>query len=63
LIVSASRVPKLQQHRKLPRGCALAIVTLTDVIEVEPKTFYWLLSNPRLFPSIPVKGKRRIWTV
>jgi ASCH domain-containing protein len=63
LVVAASYVPKLRQHRNLPRGCALAIVKLIDVVQVEPRLHAWILSEPRLFPSIPVKGKQKLWTV
>jgi hypothetical protein len=63
LIVAGKFVPRLRQHRDLPRGCAVTVVTLVDVIQTEPKTFYWLLSNPRLIPSIPVRGRQRLWKV
>ena len=63
LICAASYVPRLRQHRDLPRGCALALVTLTDVVEVEPGFHAWILSNPRLVPSIPVRGRQRLWSV
>jgi hypothetical protein len=63
LICASGSVPALRQHRGLPRGCALALVTLVDVVETEPGRFAWLLSNPRLVPSIPVRGRQRLWNV
>jgi hypothetical protein len=63
LICASGTVPALRQHRDLPRGCALALVTLVDVVETEPGRFAWLLSNPRPFPSIPVVGRQRLWNV
>jgi hypothetical protein len=63
LIVAASYRPRLRQHRGLPRGCAICLVKLVDVVEVEPGLHAWMLSNPRVFPSIPVKGRQRLWSV
>ncbi len=63
LIVAAAYVPRLKQHRDLVRGCVVCLVKLVDVIEVEPRVHAWILSEPRLFPSIPVRGKQRLWTV
>jgi len=63
LIVAASYVPRLRQHRGLVRGCALCIVELIDVVKVEPRLFAWILGFPRLFPTIPVKGRQRLWRV
>jgi hypothetical protein len=63
LITAAARVPRLRQHRDLPRGCALAVVKLTDCIEVEPGLWAWMLADPRPVPSLPVHGQQRLWTV
>ena len=63
LICAASRVPTLRQHRGLPRGCALAVVNLIDVVPVEPKLFAWLLADPRPVPSLPVRGRQRLFHV
>jgi hypothetical protein len=63
LVVAATYVPRLRQHRDLPRGCALAVVTLVDCVQVEPRLHAWLLENPRTVPSIPVKGRQRLWRV
>jgi hypothetical protein len=63
LICASGSVPALRQYGALPRGCALAVVTLVDVIEVEPKMYAWVLGNVRLMPSIPGKGRQRLWRV
>jgi len=63
LIVAASYVPRLRQHRDLPRACAICLVTLVDVVKVEPRLHAWILSEPRPFPSIPVRGRQRLWNV
>jgi hypothetical protein len=63
LVVAASYVPRLRQHRDLPRSCALAVVELLDCVQVEPRLHAWILTNPRPVPSIPVVGRQRLWNV
>jgi hypothetical protein len=63
LVVAATAVPKLPQHRNLPRGCAIAVVKLVDVVAVEPRLHAWILAEPRLMPSVPVVGRQRLWNV
>jgi hypothetical protein len=63
LITAAARVPRLRQHRDLPRGCALCLVNLIDCVEVEPGLYAWLLDDPRPVPSIPLCSRQRLFHV
>jgi hypothetical protein len=63
LIVSARFGPRLAQHRVLPRGIAVAVVTVIDCIEVAPKEFVWVLADVRRTEPLPLLGRQRLWQV
>jgi hypothetical protein len=63
LIHAARAVPRLAQHRALPRGVAVAIVDVIDCIEVTPKEFVWVLAHVRRTEPVSLLGRQRLWQV
>jgi hypothetical protein len=70
LLITASAALPPGVDPSLPRGCAICVVEVTGIREVDETdppdvdyTFAWVLANPRPVKPVPTKGRLQLWEV